>query len=150
MMGACDNAQAASMSAGEQATRPVAAAAQAAGNVQIKEFICIRCPLGCLLTVAVEGGEVTDVAGNTCARGKRYAAQEATHPMRTVTALVDVEGSAMPLSCKTARPIPKEQIFDCLATLRGLELHRPIAIGDVVYANVCGTGIDVVATKDID
>ena len=34
-----------------------------------KNLICICCPLGCPLTVALENGEVVSVTGNTCPRG---------------------------------------------------------------------------------
>ena len=31
-----------------------------------RELICIGCPLGCALTVSMEGAEVVSVTGNTC------------------------------------------------------------------------------------
>ena len=34
-----------------------------------KELICIGCPLGCNLTVEMDGGQVVSVNGNTCKRG---------------------------------------------------------------------------------
>ena len=34
-----------------------------------KELICIGCPLGCNLTVEMDGGQVLSVNGNTCKRG---------------------------------------------------------------------------------
>jgi CxxC motif-containing protein len=135
-----------------QESRSDDASSASAGKAQAlasKELICVQCPKGCSLTVTILDGTVTKVVGNKCKRGRQYAQEEIIRPMRMVTALVDVKGSSLPLSCKTAAPIPKACIFDCLDALRGLELHTPIAIGDIVYANVCGTGVDVVATKDI-
>ena len=38
-----------------------------------KELICIGCPLGCNLTVEMDGGQVVSVNGNTCKRGDDYA-----------------------------------------------------------------------------
>ena len=38
-----------------------------------KELICIGCPLGCNLTVGMDGGQVVSVNGNTCKRGDDYA-----------------------------------------------------------------------------
>ena len=35
------------------------------------ELICIGCPLGCNLTVDMNGSEVVEVKGNTCKKGKR-------------------------------------------------------------------------------
>ena len=40
------------------------------------EFICINCPLGCMLTVEYEGKNIISVTGNTCPRGDKYARQE--------------------------------------------------------------------------
>ena len=36
--------------------------------MEVRELICIGCPLGCPLTVRLEGDEV-EVSGNTCVRG---------------------------------------------------------------------------------
>ena len=111
---------------------------------------CINCPMGCRMTVTLnEAGEVLSVAGNTCKRGEKYAHQEVTAPVRMVTAVVPVEGSVCPLSVKTREPIPKEKIFPCMEALRGLRLTLPIRAGDVVLPDVCGTGIDVIATRSL-
>ena len=34
-----------------------------------RELICIGCPMGCPLTVTLDGGAVVTVQGNTCPRG---------------------------------------------------------------------------------
>ena len=36
-----------------------------------------------------------------------------------------------------------------LAALDGVELTAPVRRGQVVLADVCGTGVDVVATRDL-
>ena len=110
---------------------------------------CINCPIGCRMTVNVENGEVTSVTGNSCKRGVEYAAQESIAPKRMVTAVVMVADRAMPLSVKTRNPIPKDQIFSCMQEIEGLHLHAPIYMGDVVCANVCNSGVDVIATKTV-
>lgn len=110
---------------------------------------CISCPVGCRMTVQVEGGEVVSVTGNTCKRGEAYARQECVAPQRMVTAVVPVEGSAAPLSVKTRTPIPKARIQECMAALSRLRLTAPIAAGTVVLPDVCGTGVDVIATKSV-
>ena len=110
---------------------------------------CINCPVGCRMQVTVEDGKVTGVTGNSCKRGYDYALQESVAPQRMVTAVVTVEGSAAPVSVKTRTPIPKERIFDCMAQLAKLKLRAPIRMGDVVCPDVCGTGVDVIATKSV-
>ena len=114
-----------------------------------RKLTCINCPLGCNITVVMDGGEVVSVEGNTCKRGEEYARAECTSPRRTVTGLVRVDGRREPLSVKTAQPIPKELVLDCAALLRRTVVAAPVAIGDAVISDVLGTGVDVVATKVI-
>ena len=118
-----------------------------------RELICIGCPLGCMITVSMEGGEVVSVTGNTCKRGAEYAAKEVTHPTRIVTTSVAVTGSktgAHTVSCKTASDIPKEKIFAVIDALRGLTVPAPVRIGDVLLPDAAGTGVPIIATKHVD
>ena len=113
----------------------------------MKELVCINCPLGCRLTVDDSNIDDIKVTGNTCKRGVTYAVSEVTAPKRMVTGSVAVVGSdTHRVSVKTSAPIPKEKIFDCLKVIRTLRAVAPVAIGDVLCANVCD-GVDVVATK---
>ena len=41
----------------------------------LREFTCIMCPLGCSLEVTEENGQVLEVKGNTCPKGREYHAQ---------------------------------------------------------------------------
>lgn len=115
-----------------------------------KELICIGCPLGCNLTVEMDGGQVVSVNGNTCKRGDDYARKELTDPRRIVTSTVLVAGGNLPVvSVKTASDIPKGKIRECLCVLKGVTLTAPVQIGDVIVENVADTGVDVIATKSI-
>ena len=67
-----------------------------------------------------------------------------------VTALVGVAGTHVPLSVKTQRPIRKPLIFDALQAIRGTTVTPPVHIGDVVIENVCGSGVNVIATENIE
>lgn len=117
---------------------------------EIKELICIGCPLGCPLTVEMEQKEVLSVTGNTCANGDRYARKEVTDPRRTVTSTVIVEGGEQAVvSVKTALDIPKNKIFDCMEELAKIKISAPVAIGDVVVKNIADTGVSVVATRAV-
>ncbi len=58
-----------------------------------KRILCISCPVGCEMTVAIEDGRVLRVDGNRCPRGKHYAEQEAVEPMRVLPSSVKVVGS---------------------------------------------------------
>lgn len=115
-----------------------------------KGLICIGCPLGCNLTVEMDGGQVVSVNGNTCKRGDDYARKELTDPRRIVTSTVPVAGGNLPVvSVKTASDIPKGKIRECLCALKGVTLTAPVQIGDVIVENVADTGVDVIATKSI-
>lgn len=114
-----------------------------------RELICIGCPMGCPVTVEMEGGQIVSVAGNTCPRGDAYARKEVTNPTRIVTSTVKVEGGAVEMvSVKTKEDIPKGKIFDCVRALKGMTVKAPVRIGDVILADVAGTGVDVVATRN--
>ena len=112
-------------------------------------LICIGCPLGCPLTVEMEGSEVKTVSGNTCPRGDAYARKEMTNPTRIVTSTVRVAGGRLAMvSVKTASDIPKGKIFDCVKALKDVEVKAPVKIGDVIVENVAGTGVNLVATSN--
>ena len=113
-------------------------------------LICIGCPLGCPLTVEMEGSEVKAVSGNTCPHGNAYARKEMTNPTRIVTSTVRVAGGRLAMvSVKTASDIPKGKIFDCVKALKDVEVKAPVKIGDVIVENVAGTGVNIIATKNV-
>ena len=112
----------------------------------MKELICITCPRGCHLSV----DDNLNVTGNMCPRGAMYAKAELTHPVRMVTSTVVVNAKGeCRLPVKTKEPIPKELIFKVMEEIDKVQVNAPIKIGDVVIKNVLGTGVDIVATKDI-
>ena len=116
----------------------------------IAAYTCICCPLGCRIEVALdENGQVSEVSGYTCKRGADYAAQEAVAPERMVTAVLCVSGCLEPVSVKTQRPVPKAALQDVLSADAALRLDAPVAAGDVLIEDVCGTGVAVVATKSV-
>ncbi len=118
----------------------------------VSELICINCPLGCALRVETgEDGQVLSVSGNTCRRGEEYGRREVTAPTRTVTSTVQVAGGQAPVvPVRTRTDIPKEKIFDCMDAIRAALVRAPVRMGDVVIPNAAGTGVDVVATRDVE
>lgn len=118
---------------------------------EIRDLTCIGCPLGCSIKVTMDHGEVTDVTGNTCPRGDAYARKEVTNPTRIVTSTVRVKGGkSIMVSCKTKEDIPKGKIFDVTRALADVEIEAPVHIGDILVSDVAGTGVDIVATKNVD
>ena len=115
-----------------------------------RELICIGCPLGCVVNVELEDGTIKDISGYSCKRGITYAQKEIINPMRIVTTTIKVTGGEKPLvSVKTKQSIPKNKIFDCMNEIRQVVVKAPIAAGDIIIENVAGTGVEVVATKDV-
>jgi CxxC motif-containing protein len=113
----------------------------------VKELICICCPRGCHLKV----DDNLVVTGNTCPRGAAYGKQEVTNPTRVLTSTVRVSGSNLPLCpVKSEKPIPKGKLFDAMKEINEIHLVAPVKIGQVVKENLAGSGIALVATRNMD
>lgn len=119
--------------------------------METRNLTCINCPMGCALTIGMEGDEVISISGNTCPRGEAYGRKEVTNPTRIVTSTVRVkDGESDMVSVKTKQDIPKGKILECVKALKDVEVQAPIHIGDVIVADVAGTGAAIVATKSVD
>ncbi|MBQ6431416.1 MAG: DUF1667 domain-containing protein [Oscillospiraceae bacterium] len=115
----------------------------------MRELTCIGCPLGCSLRVFEEDGNLR-VEGNTCPRGETYAKNEVLCPKRTVTSTVAIRGGAVSrLSVRTQTDIPKDKIAACMEEIKRVCVHAPAAIGDVILPDVAGTGVALIATKNV-
>ena len=119
--------------------------------METRELTCIGCPIGCLLTVTLDKGEVTEVKGNTCAKGDIYARKEVVNPTRIVTSTVKItDGDKERVSVKTANDIPKSKIFEVMKDIDAACVKAPVKIGDVLVKDVAGTGVDVIATRNVE
>ena len=112
-----------------------------------KDLICIICPRGCSLTAEQSGNEL-NVTGNACPKGKAYAINECTNPVRTVTATVRVSNrhNCM-VSVKTATPVSKYKMMEVMDALRSIQVSAPLNIGDVVLRDICGS--EIIVTKAV-
>ena len=108
---------------------------------------CIVCPRGCQMVVTLVDGKVEMVEGNFCKRGATYANDECTNPKRTVTSTVRCESGDV-VAVKTNSTIPKGKMFEVMAEINSVIAPDDLKIGDVVLENVCGTGVNVVATSN--
>lgn len=119
--------------------------------METRNLICIGCPLGCMIEVDMEGSEVKEVRGNTCKRGDIYARKEVTNPTRIVTSTVMVEGGKIAMvSVKTKDDVPKSKIKDVMHALKGVSVKAPVHIGDVIVKDIAGTGVDIIAGKNVE
>lgn len=113
------------------------------------KIICVACPKGCRLKVSRDG-ETFVVSEQGCKRGEQYARQEMTDPRRMVATTVKINNGMHPLlPVYTATPFPKAKIRQLLDELRKIYLNPPIGAGEVVMKNALNTGIDVVASRNM-
>ena len=125
--------------------------------IETLQFNCTTCPSECLLTVEVEHDangtvvEVRSVTGNNCPRGDTFAHQELTCPMRVLTTTVAVSGGDEALlPVRTTEAIPLTVHAQTMDLIRGLIIDAPVRMGDVVLEDLLHTGIDLIASMDID
>lgn len=116
----------------------------------VRELTCIGCPMDCLVSVTMDGKEIKSVSGNSCANGDRYARREVTNPTRIVTSTAIVRDGDLPrVSVKTKTDVPKDKIFDVMKEINKIQAKAPVRIGDVLIPDVAGTGVPVIATRNI-
>lgn len=110
-----------------------------------RKLTCIICPLGCEMTVKFDNEKVIEVIGNTCNRGKIYAENECTNPVRTITSTVLCSDGSL-VAVKTESPVPKDKIFECMKKINSVVVNLPIKIGDVIIQDLFGSKL--VATQN--
>lgn len=114
------------------------------------DFVCINCPLSCPLELTEEEGEVLEVSGNECKVGVKYAEEEFKDPRRVVTTTVTAKDGVLPLlPVRTAEAIPKRLVVEAVGALAGLVVEAPVTDGQVIYPDIVGTGVDVIASRDL-
>lgn len=119
-------------------------------SVRTVQVTCIRCPIGCVITVDVDpDGTAAYREGARCARGREYAVAEVTAPVRSVATTINVPGCGEPLSVRTAEPIPKGLVSDAVRAIKAVRVELPVRAGDVILPDLCGTGVPAVATKSL-
>ncbi len=118
--------------------------------METRELTCINCPMGCQLTVTMDGDKIADISGYTCPRGKIYAEKEVTNPTRIVTSTVKVTGGVKErVACKTESDIPKDKIFDVMDAINSASVEAPVIIGETLIQNAADTGVAVIATANV-
>ncbi|RPJ42241.1 MAG: DUF1667 domain-containing protein [Chloroflexi bacterium] len=113
------------------------------------KIICITCPKGCTLDVTHDGQTVLRVKPG-CKRGHDYVKRELVDPRRMVATTVRVQGGIHPLlPVATAAPFPKPRIIELMHALRWIELQAPVIMGQPILRDALGTGIDILASRDM-
>jgi len=106
--------------------------------------------MGCTVQATVENGEVCDARGQACKRGVAFAREELLDPRRMLTATVALKGGVLRRSpVRSERPLPKAMLLRAAEVLRSVTLQAPVAQGQVVVADILGSGVDIIASRDI-
>jgi len=113
------------------------------------KLLCITCPRGCPLEITREGDTIVEIKAG-CKRGQEYAKRELTHPTRMVASTVRVANGVHPLlPVYTSEPFPKDQMRDLMDALRQVTVEAPLRMGDVVVENILGSGVNILASRDM-
>jgi CxxC motif-containing protein len=114
-----------------------------------KDLICITCPKGCEAKVWSDDGQIM-VKGKICKKGKAYLEQEFREPLRILTTTVVVKNSSLKrLPVRTAKAFPKKDLFKAMEQIARVIVSPPVRIGEVVLADLAGSGVDLVAADDV-
>lgn len=116
-------------------------------EVQVAEYLCIVCPMGCRLRVPreAEGGELC-VEGAACKRGRDYVQQEATAPQRILTTTLATTWGR-PLPVRSAGPIDKALLLRVQTRLSAIVIDRDVESGEVVVPDIDGQATPLIATS---
>ncbi len=117
------------------------------------ELNCIVCPMSCLISVEQDdtSGEMISISGNTCKRGENYALNELINPMRQLTSTVAIQNARYRrLPVILSSEIPKGKIFDVMERIKEVTITAPVSIGDTIISDVCGLGVDVIASRSME
>ncbi len=116
----------------------------------VDRLTCVLCPVGCELEVEAGPGACLQVTGNQCDKGIPFAEEEVLRPKRNLSTSVPVRGTASRMvSVRLSGAVPREMIFPILAEIARLRPDAPVRRGQVLIADVLGTGVDVLATRTI-
>ena len=105
--------------------------------------------MGCRLKITGEIGDLK-VAGGKCKKGAAYANDEITNPLRVVCTTVRINGGIHGvIPVKTDRAIPDRYKLEVVKAVNGIVLESPVKMGEVVLPDLFGTGVNIVAERDM-
>jgi CxxC motif-containing protein len=116
----------------------------------VDRLTCVLCPVGCELEVGRDAAGELDVQKNQCDKGVPFAVEEILRPKRNLATSVPVRGTAARMvSVRLSGTVPREMLFPVLAEIAKLRPETPVRRGQVLIADVLGTGADVIATRTV-
>lgn len=114
-----------------------------------KEVICVHCPIGCKINIEIISGRLA-VKGYRCRVGLEYAREEFLNPKRMLTTTIVVKGGKIPLlPVRSKERLPKGILKEAINLLSKLTVNAPVKKGDIIYKNICNTGVDIIASRSV-
>ena len=80
-----------------------------------------------------------EIICTVCPRGCHIQVEGERETVRQVTGYI----------CKRGLEDATEKLFACMEVIRTAVTVRPVALYDVIVPDICGTGVDIVATKAV-
>ena len=105
--------------------------------------------MGCRLNIT---GTLDDlkISGNTCKKGLNYAHDEITNPTRMICTTVKIRGGIHKvIPVRTDRAIPDKYKLEVVKAVNKIELTSPVKMGDIIISDLFGTGVNIVAERDM-
>jgi CxxC motif-containing protein len=120
------------------------------GEKMSESITCVSCPLGCRIRLNKKGYKEI-FTGNECKKGVEYAIREINNPMRFLTTTVNIDnGEEKLLPVRSKNEIPKDMIMRGIIELSKIKVKAPIKCGDLIYKNILETGVDIIASRNIE
>lgn len=120
------------------------------GTTVVDRLTCVLCPVGCELEVSKDAAGEVQVIGNQCDKGAPFALEEVLRPKRNLATSVPIGGTAARMvSVRLTGSVPRDLVFPILAEIAKLRPPAPVRRGQVLIANVLGSGVDVIATRTV-
>jgi CxxC motif-containing protein len=117
----------------------------------VDRLTCVLCPVGCELEIGRDASGELHVDGNQCDKGVPFAVEEILRPKRNLATSIPVRGTAAKMvSVRLSVAVPREMLFPVLAEIAKFRPEAPVSRGQVLIADVLGTGADVIATRSVD
>lgn len=113
-------------------------------------IVCVVCPISCPVLVEWQGDGIIRTDHNQCKLALEYVEGELFNPQRTLTSSLPVLGGRTPLvSVKSKGGLSKDRLLEAMQAIAHLEVKAPVQIGDVIVDDLLGTGVSLVATRDV-
>lgn len=119
--------------------------------METKSLVCVNCPMGCLITVTLENGNILSVQGNTCPKGEAYARSECIDPMRILTSTIRIENAPLRvLPVISEQEIPLRKVFEAMEQIKALSVKAPVQCGQVICEDLAETGVRLLASRSME